>query len=183
LAQVYDFGAHRRLLDVGGGAAAYPIELCRRHPGLRATVLDLAHVCDIARKKIASAGLSEAIEARPGDFLRDPALPDGHDVILLSMILHDWDETTNRALLAKCYEALPAGGAVIVSELLLNAERTGPAQAALMGMNMVVETESGRNYSDLEYATWLADAGFVDVETVAFDAPGANGAVIGRKGS
>ena len=117
----------------------------------------------------------------PGDFLADPALPGGHDVILLSMILHDWDEPTNRALLARCHAALPPGGSIVVCELLLNDERTGPPEAALMGMNMLVETEGGRNYSAAEYGAWLGDAGFVDVRTVRFDAPGANGAVVARR--
>ncbi|MEU1887838.1 methyltransferase [Micromonospora sp. WMMD987] len=181
LADAYDFGAHRRLLDVGGGAGAFPIEFCLRLPELRATILDLPHVCVRAGERIAEAGLTDRIDAVAGDFLADPALPDGHDVILLSMILHDWDEPTNRALLARCHAALPPGGVIVISELLLNDERTGPAEAALMGMNMLVETEGGKNYSGAEYAAWLADAGFVDVRTVPFEAPGANGAVLARR--
>ncbi|MGA5303805.1 methyltransferase [Nucisporomicrobium flavum] len=181
LGEAVDLGACRRLLDVGGGSGAYPIELCGRFPALTATVLDLPHVCELAAGKIAAAGLTDRITTAPGDFLRDTALPGGHDVLLLSMILHDWDAATNRKLLVKAYAALPAGGLVIISELLLDADRTGPAPAALMGMNMLVETEGGRNYSDAEYAEWLAGAGFADIRTVRFDAPGANGVVLGRK--
>ncbi|WP_076472762.1 methyltransferase [Micromonospora avicenniae] len=181
LAGAYDFGAHRALLDVGGGAAAFPIELCRHLPDLRATVLDLPHVLVRAEQRIAAADLGGRISTVAGDFLADPALPLGHDVILLSMILHDWDEPTNRALLAKCHAALPPGGAIVICELLLNDERTGPPEAALMGMNMLVETEGGRNYSGAEYAAWLASTGFVDIRTVPFDAPGANGAVVARR--
>lgn len=181
LADAYDFGAHHRLLDVGGGAGAFPIELCQRLPQLRATILDLPHVCARAEERIADADLTGRIGTVAGDFLADPTLPDGHDVILLSMIMHDWDEATNRALLARCHAALPSGGAIVISELLLNEERTGPPEAALMGMNMLVETEGGKNYSGAEYAIWLDDAGFVDARVVAFDAPGANGAVVARR--
>ncbi len=181
LADAYDFGVHRRLLDVGGGAGAFPIEFCLRLPHLRATILDLPHVCVRAGERIAEAGLTDRIGTVAGDFLADPALPDGHDVILLSMILHDWDEPTNRALLARCHAALPPGGVIVISELLLNDERTGPPEAALMGMNMLVETEGGKNYSGAEYRRWLTDAGFVDVRTVPFEAPGANGAVLARR--
>jgi hypothetical protein len=53
--------------------------------------------------------------------------------------------------------------------------------AALMGLNMVVETESGRNYSESEYLTWLADAGFQNPHMIRFEAAGANGAVVARK--
>ncbi|WP_428963484.1 methyltransferase [Micromonospora fluostatini] len=181
LGEAYDFGAHRRLLDVGGGAGAFPIELCRRYPQLRATIFDLPHVGALAEAKISAAGLADRIGTAGGNFLTDPALPDGHDVILLSMILHDWDEAQNRSILAKCHAALPSGGAIVISELLLNDERTGPASAALMGLNMLVETEGGRNYSGAEYGAWLTDAGFTDVRTIAFDAPGANGAVVARR--
>jgi hypothetical protein len=96
------------------------------------------------------------------------------------MILHDWDEAKNRALLSRSFEALPDGGAVVISELLVNDEKTGPAPAALMSLNMLIETE-GRNYTPSEYSAWLEEAGFRRVETVWFDAPAANGAVIGRK--
>ena len=52
---------------------------------------------------------------------------------------------------------------------------------ALMGMNMLVEAVGGRNYADAEYADWLTGAGFTEIRTVRFDAPGANGAVLGVK--
>jgi len=122
--------------------------------------------------------LTDRIETAGGNFFEQ--LPEDHDVHLLSMILHDWDEAKNRALLRRSFEALPSGGAVVISELLVNDEKTGPAPAALMSLNMLIETE-GRNYTSAEYSAWLEEAGFRHVETVWFDAPAANGAVIGRK--
>ena len=115
-----------------------------------------------------------------GDFFADSSLPGGHDTILLSMILHDWAEDRCRAILQKCWAALPSGGQVIIAELLVNDARTGPPAAALMSLNMLVETE-GRNYTPAEYGAWLGDLGFQDIRTVWFEAAGANGAVIGRK--
>ncbi|MFF0149096.1 methyltransferase [Amycolatopsis sulphurea] len=47
-------------------------------------------------------------------------------------------------LLRKCWEALEPGGVILILEWLLNAQRTGPVAAALMGMNMIVETVGGR---------------------------------------
>jgi 3-hydroxy-5-methyl-1-naphthoate 3-O-methyltransferase len=181
LAGAYDFTRHQRLLDVGGGAGAFSIELCRQHSNLRATVFDLPHVCTQADAKIAAAGLTGTVDTAAGDFLADPTLPGGYDAMLLSMILHDWNEPTNELILAKCHQALSPGGTIIISELLLNDDRTGPPEAALMGMNMLVETEGGKNYSGAEYHAWLGRAGFTDIHKVAFDAPGANGAVLARK--
>lgn len=69
-----------------------------------------------------------------------------------------------------------------MSELVLNAERTGPPAAALMGMNMLAETVGGKNYSETEYADWLTDAGFTDVKVLPLAAPGADAVIIGTKG-
>ena len=178
LGDAYDFTRHTRLLDVGGGSGAFPIELCRRYPHLSATVFDLPHVCDLAQKKVEESGLSNVLDTRAGDFQDDQPLPGGYDVILLSMILHDWDEAGNRRLLAKCYEALPPGGALVICELVLNPERTGPPAAALMGMAMLIETEGGKNYSETEYTTWLTDTGFSQPHIVPLAAAGANAAIV-----
>jgi 3-hydroxy-5-methyl-1-naphthoate 3-O-methyltransferase len=181
LGEAVDFNGFRKLLDVGGGSGAYDIELCTRHPNLSATVYDLPFVTEIAARKIAEAGLNGRITTHAGDFFSDARFPDGHDVILLSMIMHDWSEADDRAILGKCYEALPADGAVVISELLVNDEKTGPAPAALMSLNMLIETVGGRNYTPAEYRAWLTDAGFRDIRAVWFEAAGANGAVIGYK--
>jgi 3-hydroxy-5-methyl-1-naphthoate 3-O-methyltransferase len=178
LGEAVDFSRFRRLLDIGGGSGAYDIELCKQYGDLRATVFELPHVAEIAAVKVAETGLTERVDAVGGSFFE--SLPDGHDVHLLSMVLHDWDERKNRALLRRSFEALPSGGAVVIAELLVNDEKTGPAPAALMSLNMLIEAE-GRNYTPAEYSAWLEEAGFGQIETVWFDAPAVNGAVIGRK--
>ncbi len=180
LGAVVDLRDRADLLDIGGGSGAYPIELCRRYPGLKAAVCDLEQVVRIAAQKVAQAGLGDRIATVAGDFFGDPRLPDGHDTMLLSMIMHDWAEERCRTILRKAFEALRPGGLIIISELLVNDERTGPPAAALMSLNMLIETE-GRNYTPSEYGRWLSDLGFVDVHTVWFDAPGANGAVVATK--
>ncbi|WP_199826233.1 methyltransferase [Streptomyces sp. SBT349] len=181
LGEEHDFAAHRRLLDVGGGSGAFLVELCRRHPHLTGTLYDLPHVCEVARRRIDAAGLGDRITTLRGDFGRDAALPGGHDAILLSMVLHDWAEAENRALLRKCHEALAPGGALLVCELLLNPERTGPPGAALMGVNMLVETGAGRNYAEDEYLSWIREAGFTGAEIRRFDAASANGVIVARR--
>lgn len=180
LGEAVDLSGVSRLLDVGGGSGAYDIELCRLYPDLTATVYDLPFVADIAARKVDDAGLGDRIDTVGGDFFADPAFPAGHDAVLLSMIMHDWDEDRDRAILTQCWDALPSGGVVIISELLVNDEKTGPPPAALMSLNMLIEAE-GRNYTPAEYGRWLRDVGFRDIRTVWFEAAGANGAVLGRK--
>lgn len=180
LGAAFDAGGFRRLLDVGGGSAAFDIALCHRYPELRATVYDLEFVADIAARNVEDAGLADRIAVTPGDFFEDPGFPAGHDLHLFSMIMHDWNEERDRLLLRKSFEALDSGGAVLICELLVDDDKAGPVPAALMSLNMLVETE-GRNYTAAEYSDWLTDVGFVDPQVVSFQAPGANGVVMARK--
>ena len=179
LAEAFDFAPYRRLIDVGGGSGAYCIEACLRYPHLRAVVYDIPAALEIAREKIAEAGLSDRIATQAGDFFKDD-LPEGSDVALLSMILHDWTPEKNRTILRKCYDALPAGGAMLVSELMMDDDKSGPAPAALMSLNMLIETE-GRNYTWAEYTRWLEETGFEAIRRVPLESPGANGILVGRK--
>jgi hypothetical protein len=174
LADAYDFGRHQKLLDVGGGMGAFPVVLCERFPDLRATVYDLPHVVE-------KVEVTDRISVHAGDFLADAELPQGHDVILLSMVLHDWDEQTARLILEKCCAALPSGGALIICELVLDDDETGTPDAALMGLNMLVETGGGQNWTGAEYREWLTGAGFRDVSTTALLSAGANAAIVACK--
>jgi hypothetical protein len=61
-----------------------------------------------------------------------------------------------------------------------------PGPLALMGIicgvwaaNLPVETMV-RNHTAVEYRRWLAEVGLVDLDTVRFTAPGANGAMLAR---
>lgn len=179
LAKVFDFGPVLRLLDVGGGGAAYDIELCKAHPHLRTTVFDLPFVGELTRERVLAAGLGDRIDFVGGDFFADP-LPGGHDALLLSNILHDWDETDVQRILANCLAALVPGGQLLICESFVDNDKTGPPLAALMSLNMLVETW-GRNYTAVEYAGWLREAGFTVAGVRRFDAPGANGVLIARK--
>ncbi|MFF3091141.1 hypothetical protein ACFVRB_39780 [Streptomyces nojiriensis] len=70
---------------------------------------------------------------------------------------------------------------MIICELVLDDDERGPAPAALMGLNMLLETRSGHNCTYAEYRGWLADAGFGPVTVLPLDAAGANAALVARK--
>lgn len=179
VAEAFDFSPHRQLLDVGGGSGAYCIEAARRYEHLRAVVFDIPAALEIAQEKIIQAKLSDRVKTHSGDFFREE-LPKGSDVLLLSMILHDWPPEKNRVILRKCFKALPPGGVVIVSELMMDDDKTGPVPAALMSLTMLIETE-GRNYTWAEYTEWLEETGFKRIQRVPLNSPGANGILVGHK--
>ncbi|GJL59944.1 MAG: O-methyltransferase [Nitrospirales bacterium] len=179
MAKALDLSNYRCLMDVGGGSGAYCIEAVRHCPTLRAVVFDLSSALEVARQNIKEAGFSDRIETIPGDFFLE-ALPKGSDLILLSMILHDWSPGKNLTILRKCMDALEPSGSIIISELMMDDDKTGPLPAAMMSLCMLIDTE-GRNYTWSEYTAWLEEVGFTDVRRIPIHSPGANGLLVGRK--
>jgi hypothetical protein len=62
--------------------------------------------------------------------------------------------------LKNIYKSLANDGVLVISEWLLNDEKTGPASAALMGLNMIIETHGGKNHSNAEIVGKLNQTGF-----------------------
>src|SRR5438034_7070601 len=75
------------------------------------------------------------IEVVSGDFFVD-ALPSAH-VIVMGNILHDWNEQGKRMLIAKAYAALPADGALIAIENVIDDARPQNAFGLLMWLNIL----------------------------------------------
>ena len=75
-------------------------------------------------------------------------------------ILHDWNLDEKRALIGKAYEALPDGGALIVYDSIIDDDRSKNAFGLLMGLNMLIETEGGFDYTAEDCIGWMGEAGF-----------------------
>jgi acetylserotonin N-methyltransferase len=145
----FDLSRFRKLVDLGG-ATGHLAEAARaKYPQLAAVTFDLPAVAKLFPHVV------------PGDFFADP-LPEA-DLFALGRILHDWSEDKIRILLRKIWAALPAGGALLIAEKLVDEEKTGPVPALMQSLNMLVVTE-GRERSLSEYRALLEEAGFSAVE-------------------
>jgi (2Fe-2S) ferredoxin/SAM-dependent methyltransferase len=160
----------RRMLDVGGGSGAYSIAFAQANEMLQVDLLDLPDVLPIAQRHIEKAALGHRIKTRPGD-LRTDVLGQGFDLILISAICHMLGPDDNRDLLKRSHAALAPNGRIVISDFILEADKTGPKHAALFALNMLVGTRDGSSYSELEYAAWLHEAGFRDVNRVRLPGP------------
>ncbi len=167
-----------RMLDVGGGSAAYSIAFAKAREKLHATVLDLPTVLPIAQRHINASGLGERVETRAGDLRRDP-LGEGFTLVLVSAICHMLSPEENQDLLGHCYEALEPKGRVVIQDFILESDKTAPKQAALFALNMLVGTPAGSTYSYEEYTGWLRAAGFPEVRDIRL--PGPSSLVVGVK--
>jgi ubiquinone/menaquinone biosynthesis C-methylase UbiE len=151
------------MLDVGGGSGAHAIGAVTQWPHLRAVVLDLPPVCEVAREFIAKEGLQDRIETRPGDIFEDP-FPEA-DLHFYSNIYHDWSREKGAFLTQKSFRSLPAGGRIVVHEMLLDDDNAGPFATAGYSTGMLLWSADGGQYSGQELTGMLTEAGFRQVET------------------
>lgn len=152
------------LLDVGGGTGIYSIALLLANPGLQATVLDRPEVLKVAAEIAQQHGVGDRLRLLPGDMFTDD-LPSNYDTILLSNVLHDWDVPHCRSLVARCADALPKGGRLLIHDVFLNDEHDGPLPIALYSAALFTLTE-GRAYSAAEFRTWLEEAGLTMAQII-----------------
>jgi SAM-dependent methyltransferase len=113
--QLHDFSRYRRMLDIGGNSGEFALQLCRRHSGLRATVLDLPLVCEIGLEHVLAHPEHPRITFLKAD-LRNDVVPGGYDLITFKSMLHDWPEADAQRFLAKAVRALEPGGTLLVFE-------------------------------------------------------------------
>ena len=169
LADAFPFGRYRRLVDIGGADALLSRLVAAVHPELECVSFDLPEVTDIARRKIAEAGLDGRVEAVAGDFFADP-LPRA-DVITMGMILHDWNLEKKKALVRKAYEALDEGGAFIAIEALIDDARRANTFGLFMSLNMLIELGDAFDFTGAEFTHWCREAGFRRFEILPLGGP------------
>ena len=151
-------GGLQDVIDIGcaegvGAGAGRPA-----HEHISGGGYDLPPVEPIFEDYVARFGLSERLRFTGGDFFADPLPP--ADVLVMGHILHDWDLDEKRLLLAKAYDALPDGGALIVYEAIIDDERRDNAFGLLMSLNMLIETPGGFDYTAADCRAWMQEAGF-----------------------
>jgi len=156
LAKKLDLADHHALLDVAGGSGIYACAIAAKHTHLKAAVLEKPPVDRIACECIAKRGGSDRVDVVTGDIFQ--AWPQGYDVHLISNVLHDWDEPQVRELIAKSAAALPKGGLLVVHDMHINAEKSGPLHVAEYSALLMNITE-GKCYSIGEMRSYFSEAG------------------------
>ncbi len=169
LAQQFNFSAYRSLCDVGGAAATLSIEVAKAHPQIQCASFDLPMVSPIAQRAIDAAGLADRVKPVSGNFFSDD-LPQA-DIITMGMILHDWNLEKKQLLIRKAYEALPADGAFLVVETIIDDARRENAMGLMMSLNMLIEFGEAFDYSAAQFEEWCRAAGFRRFERIPLAGP------------
>ncbi len=155
-------GGRTRLLDIAGGSGIYACAIAAGHPALHATVFEKPPVDQVAAKLIAERGYAGRVSVLAGDMFSDP-LPTGFDMHLFSNVLHDWDTPVVKRLLEKSFAALPSGGLLVIHDMHLLADKSGPLPVAEYSAILMHSTE-GKCYSLGELAELFAQVGFRNLQ-------------------
>lgn len=148
----------KALLDVAGAHGWFSAELCRRHAGLHATVLDLPGSARVGREIIETAGMSERVEHRDGDMF-ETDLGGPYDGALVFDIIHHLSGEQVVTLLRRVREAMEPGATLAVLDMFRVDAKRQRASAAAVGL--LFHLTSGADlHSPEELAGYLTEAGF-----------------------
>jgi SAM-dependent methyltransferase len=148
-----------RVLDAGAGAAPWTLAYAARYPSCVVTALDLPAVMPATRRAVVDAGIEKQFEFLPGD-LFEVELPRGrYDLAIVGNVCHLFDETANRRLLSRLYEALTPGGMLAIADIAPREGRRSRS-VALYELGLHLRTGSGGVHRLKAYFEWLANVGF-----------------------
>lgn len=157
------FKGIRHLADIGGGTGAFLEAVGRAYPDLQMTLFDLPQVVPGAEARFAAAGMADRVTIEPGSF-RDDAIPQEADAISLIRVLYDHSDDTVAQLLSEVFDALPAGGRLIISEPMGGGARPDPAGDVYFAF-YTMAMQTGRTRSADEIGALCAAAGFENIRS------------------
>lgn len=124
-----DFSIHKSIMDVGGGYGAAISLIKAKHQNSKCFLFDLQKVVEQVTDKY--------IEIIGGDFF--DVIPKCADAIILSRVLHDWNDYKAKLILKNIFIALPSTGILYVIE---NCSDRIETNVSLLSLNMTAMCQS-----------------------------------------
>lgn len=146
LPDLIDFSKHKSVMDVGGVYGAILENIKTKKPNVECVLFDLPKVID--RVTISN------IKKLGGSFFEK--IPNQSEAIVLSRVLHDWNNEKAKLILKNCFEALPNNGTLYVIE---NCSDKIKIDLSLLSLNMSAMCESYERAST-QYILLCENTGF-----------------------
>lgn len=161
----FDFSGFRNALDFGGLAAGFSIVAMQQNPELRTRFVYAPGFTDGIAAAAEQAGLSDRITLEEGP--TESTEPGGeHDLLLLTHVLHRFDEAQNRAILAAARGAAAEGATLLLLDFFLDQDETQrPIDALHAGEYFNIDGTVVYPIEQVE--GWLADTGWTADRLVA----------------
>ncbi len=168
--RISELKAAASVLDIGAGSGVWGIALAKQSPHVRVRAVDWPSVLEVTRKVAARHQVADRLTTVPGDFFTAD-FGQGHQVAVLGHILHSEGPERCQQLLRRILHALAPGGTLAIQEFMPDDDRTGPPQALIFAVNMLVNTEAGSTYTFAEMSAWLRAAGYVNPRLLEVPGP------------
>ncbi len=163
-------GGPVQVLDLAAGSGVWGIALAQQSPNVRVSALDWPAVLETTKRVAARHGVADRLTTIAGDLL-DANFGSGYQIAILGHILHSEGEKRSRQLLRKTFDALAPGGTIVIAEFVPNDDRTGPPNALIFAVNMLVNTDQGDTFTFREISHWLSETGFVQPRQLEAPSP------------
>ncbi|MDB5014792.1 MAG: methyltransferase protein [Daejeonella sp.] len=155
----------KRMLDIGGSHGLYCVEFCRKHPALKATVLDWAIGLENAKITLAEEkDVAHQIDLFEADFEKESLPSEKYDFVFLGNIIHGLNEEANQVLLKKIADATTSNATIAILDQYSNVKGSlfVKGVASLIGWNLFLFA-GGRAYDFDMVKKWLEKYGFHSV--------------------
>jgi len=146
LPDVIDFSKLKSIMDVGGGYGGVLENIKVKNPSVECILFDL--------KKVVEKVTIPNIKKISGSFFNK--IPNQSEAIILSRVLHDWNEEKANIILKHCFEALPNKGTLYIIE---NCSDKIKIDLSLLSLNMTAMCESYERTS-IQYISLCENEGF-----------------------
>ena len=157
-----------RLLDIGGSHGLFSTELCKRHPALTATILELPGAVDRASEIARREGLGDRVKYRTGNALTDDLGEATFDVVMANNFVHGFSPEQNAGLAKRVTRALSPGGVYAIGDFLRASHPgAGGVVPAVMDLFFALVNASG-TWSLEEMVSWQRDAGLEPMKAIRF---------------
>jgi SAM-dependent methyltransferase len=152
----------RRLVDVAGGHGAFSMAMCRSHPGLEATVIDLPPSAAVGRRIVAEEGYEDRVSFREGDVF-ELGLGEGLDVVSIFNLVHHLPEERDRELCRMAQGALRQDGFLVIGDSARPEPGEPVSEHGAISSLLFYAWSHSRNFKPSEIRGWMLEAGFADV--------------------
>jgi hypothetical protein len=158
IAARFSWSHHKTFADIGAAQGMVPATLAIAHPHLRGIGFDLPQVQPVFEEFVAGLGPSDRVQFQKGNFFEEE-LPRTDVIENGARSAQFGDLARKRILLAKAFDALPRGGAVVIYDTIIGDNRRDNAFGLLMSLNMLIETTEGFDYTGADCSAWMHEAG------------------------
>jgi SAM-dependent methyltransferase len=167
IAKLIDFTNVEMLYDVGGGGGQVALELLRNFKDLKIVLFDRKESINFVSRD-ADFSLLQRLDLVEANILKGISsdVASSADIVLLSAVLGDWDFAHRSHILKSAWNLVKPGGRLVISETILDDDKSGSGGACLLSLYVLVLTQGGDNLTSEEWISFLKSNSIDDIEII-----------------